>query len=87
MTYLLWIVVGLLTGWETGKRMRGYGYGPLLDAVMGGIGGVLGGFILSASDLPGANVLLVSCLGAAVGAVSTTGLVGLASGKSRFAQS
>jgi uncharacterized membrane protein YeaQ/YmgE (transglycosylase-associated protein family) len=31
MQFLTWMIVGLFAGWITGKNMRGYGYGRLID--------------------------------------------------------
>ncbi len=30
-----WIVVGLIAGWAAGKIMKGGGYGPAMDIVLG----------------------------------------------------
>ncbi len=30
-----WIIVGLIAGWGAGKIMKGRGYGPLMDIVLG----------------------------------------------------
>ena len=40
-----WIVVGMLIGWGAGRVLKGDGYGPFMDAVMG-IGGAVGGGLL-----------------------------------------
>lgn len=85
MSFLLWVVVGLIAGWQTGRRMRGYGYGPLMDGVMGAAGGVMGGFIAGASGFSATANIIFSVLGALLGAVTATGITGLASGRSRFA--
>jgi|GEM_PF-5708458 len=37
------ILVGPLIGWGTGSLLKGKGYGPRLDILMGGAGGVAGG--------------------------------------------
>ena len=47
MFWLVWMVlVGLIAGWATGKIMRGAGYGPLIDILLGIAGAIVGGFIL-----------------------------------------
>jgi uncharacterized membrane protein YeaQ/YmgE (transglycosylase-associated protein family) len=43
---ILWIVVGLIAGWAAGKIMRGGGYGPVMDIVLGIVGSVVGGWLL-----------------------------------------
>ena len=86
MNFLWWSVIGLITGWKTGKSMKGFGYGPLMDGVMGIAGALAGGFIVQAMMGPsGATALILTTLGAILGALGSTGLVGLASGKRRYA--
>jgi uncharacterized membrane protein YeaQ/YmgE (transglycosylase-associated protein family) len=43
-----WVVVGLIAGWAAGKIMRGGGYGPLMDIVLGIVGAIVGGWLLAA---------------------------------------
>jgi uncharacterized membrane protein YeaQ/YmgE (transglycosylase-associated protein family) len=43
-----WVVVGLIAGWAAGKIMRGRGYGPLMDIVLGIVGAIVGGWLLAA---------------------------------------
>ena len=43
MSFLGWIVVGLIAGWLAGQVMKGGGYGVLVDIILGVLGGVLGG--------------------------------------------
>ena len=45
MSFLAWIVVGLIAGWLAGQIMKGGGYGVLVDIVLGVLGGILGGWI------------------------------------------
>jgi uncharacterized membrane protein YeaQ/YmgE (transglycosylase-associated protein family) len=41
-----WILVGLIAGWAAGKIMRGGGYGPAMDIVLGIVGAVVGGWLM-----------------------------------------
>jgi len=41
MHVLWWIVVGLIAGWATGKIMRGSGYGPVMDILVGIVGALV----------------------------------------------
>ena len=41
-----WIVVGLIAGWAAGKIMKGSGYGPAMDIVIGIVGAIVGGLLL-----------------------------------------
>jgi uncharacterized membrane protein YeaQ/YmgE (transglycosylase-associated protein family) len=45
---IYWIVVGLIAGWAAGKIMKGGGFGPLMDIVLGIVGAVVGGWLLGA---------------------------------------
>lgn len=43
-----WIVVGLLAGWLAGHIVRGRGFGCLGDILLGIVGALIGGYVLSA---------------------------------------
>ena len=45
MTFLWWIVVGLIAGWITGKIM-GSGHGVLIDILVGIAGALFGGWVM-----------------------------------------
>ncbi len=61
-----WLVVGLVAGWAAGKIMKGRGYGPLMDIVLGIAGAIVGGLLLGFLRLGGG--LIVSILVATIGA-------------------
>lgn len=63
-----WIIVGLVAGWAAGKIMKGSGYGPLMDIVLGIVGAVVGGALLGLVGIHGEG-LIGSVLVAIVGAV------------------
>ena len=68
--WLIWVVlVGLIAGWAAGRIMRGSGYGPLMDIVLGILGGVIGGWILRLLGFYTTGGLLPSILVAIFGAV------------------
>ena len=46
-----WILVGLIAGWAAGKIMKGSGYGPLMDIVLGIVGAIVGGWLMGALDI------------------------------------
>ncbi|MGB2886837.1 MAG: GlsB/YeaQ/YmgE family stress response membrane protein [Candidatus Acidiferrales bacterium] len=85
MQFLLWIIVGLAGGWMTGKNMQGYGYGPLMDMVMGILGALAGGFIVRSAYLSGWERTTYTMLGAILGAVVLTVVSGLACGRKWYA--
>ncbi len=67
---LLWnVFVGLIAGWATGKIMRGFGYGPLMDILIGILGGVIGGWVLSWLGFYTSGGLVARILVAILGAV------------------
>ena len=47
MGIFMWILVGLVAGWLTGKIMKGSGYGFIVDILLGIAGALIGGFIAS----------------------------------------
>jgi uncharacterized membrane protein YeaQ/YmgE (transglycosylase-associated protein family) len=44
---IAWIVVGLIAGWLAGQVMKGGGYGVVGDIIVGLIGALVGGFLMS----------------------------------------
>ena len=71
MSFLAWIVLGLLAGFIASKIVNKQGEGWLLDVVLGVAGAVVGGWlfgILGASGVSGFNLysLLVAVVGAIV---------------------
>ena len=67
-TLLVWIFIGLIAGWLSGKITRGGGYGVLADVFLGLIGAVLGGWIFSLLGIY-ASGFIGSLAAATVGAV------------------
>jgi uncharacterized membrane protein YeaQ/YmgE (transglycosylase-associated protein family) len=45
--WIAWIIIGISAGWITGKIMSGGGYGAIMDMVVGLLGALAGGFIMS----------------------------------------
>ncbi len=44
---LVWLIIGLVAGYLTGRIMRGAGpFGPLVDIIVGVIGAIIGGLIM-----------------------------------------
>jgi uncharacterized membrane protein YeaQ/YmgE (transglycosylase-associated protein family) len=72
---LVWaILIGLIAGWLAGKVMKGRGYGPLMDILLGMVGGVIGRLVFGLLGL-GAWNLLGSIVVSFVGAVILIALV------------
>jgi len=70
MIWLLWvIIVGLIAGWAAGRIMGKGGYGPLMDIVLGIVGGIVGGFLISLVGLHSSGGLISEIIVAIIGAV------------------
>jgi uncharacterized membrane protein YeaQ/YmgE (transglycosylase-associated protein family) len=70
MGWLLWvIIVGLIAGWAAGRIMGKGGYGPLMDIVLGILGGIVGGFLISLVGLHASGGLISEIVVAIIGAV------------------
>jgi len=70
MSFLAWIVLGLISGFIASKLVNKSGEGIILDIVLGVVGAVIGGWLFTtfgASGVTGLN--LYSMLGSVVGAV------------------
>ena len=81
MSWLWWIIVGLIAGWATGKIMKGSGYGFILDTILGIVGAVIGGRIALALGISPVGGMIYTILIAIVGAVILVALVRLITGK------
>ncbi len=57
--FIWWIIVGLIAGFITGKLMRGEGFGALVDIIVGILGAVAGGFLMSHLGFAGQGGLLL----------------------------
>jgi uncharacterized membrane protein YeaQ/YmgE (transglycosylase-associated protein family) len=71
MSFLAWIVLGLLAGFIGSKIVNKRGEGVILDIVLGIVGAIVGGWLFStfgASGVTGLNVysLLVAVIGSVV---------------------
>lgn len=67
--FIWWIVVGLIAGWAAGRIMKGGGYGMIADTILGIVGGIVGGEIVSLLGFgPGGLIwsILVAILGAVI---------------------
>jgi len=80
MHLLWWIIVGLIAGWATGKIMRGSGYGPLMDIILGIVGAIIGGWIMRAVGFTGQGGMIYTILVAIGGAIVLTWIVRLITG-------
>ena len=68
MYWLWYILIGLVAGWLGSLIVKGSGSGLMLNLVIGVIGSVLGGWLLSLMGLTGYGMLW-TLLSATVGAI------------------
>jgi len=71
MSFLAWIVLGLLAGFIGSKIVNSRGEGPLLDILLGIVGAIVGGWLFNtfgAAGVTGFNLysLLVAVIGSVV---------------------
>lgn len=68
MSFIWFILIGLVAGWLAGQVMKGGGYGLLGDLIVGVLGALLGGWLFGALGIfPGGGLigsLIVAFLGA-----------------------
>jgi len=70
MSFVAWIILGLVAGFVASKVVNKSGEGVLLDIVLGVVGAVVGGFVFQTFGMAGVTGLNVySILVAAVGAI------------------
>jgi uncharacterized membrane protein YeaQ/YmgE (transglycosylase-associated protein family) len=71
MSFIAWIVLGLIAGFIASKLVNKTGEGMLMDIVLGVVGAVVGGWMFHLFGMPGVTGLniysiLVAVVGAAV---------------------
>jgi len=86
MYLLAWIVVGAVVGWGAGRVFQGNGYGPLMDALMGIGGGVVGGFLSRSAGFGGYGRTIIATQFVMVGAVLLTALATHVNGRRIYAR-
>jgi uncharacterized membrane protein YeaQ/YmgE (transglycosylase-associated protein family) len=86
MQFLWWIMIGLAAGWLAGKILKGDGYGPFMDIVMGIGGAVAGGLLMRSAGISGFGGTILTTLVATVGAVLLTLVAGFVNGKRMYAR-
>lgn len=68
------IIVGLIAGWAAGKIMKGGGYGPVMDIILGIVGAVVGGWIFNALGIYPGGGIIASIVVAIIGAIIVIGI-------------
>ncbi|RYY18028.1 MAG: GlsB/YeaQ/YmgE family stress response membrane protein [Alphaproteobacteria bacterium] len=84
MSFLAWIVLGLIAGFIGSKIVNNTGQGLVVDILLGVVGAVVGGFLFNQFGQPGVSgVNLYSLLVAVVGAVVVLWLYHALAGRRR----
>lgn len=68
MNIILYLIIGAAAGWIAGQVVRGHGFGLWSDLVVGMLGAVIGGFLLSLLGM-GTYSLLGNLIMSTAGAV------------------
>jgi uncharacterized membrane protein YeaQ/YmgE (transglycosylase-associated protein family) len=71
MSFIAWVILGLVAGFIASKLVNHTGEGVFLDIILGVVGAVAGGWLFNAFGMPGVtglNIysLIVAVVGAAV---------------------
>jgi uncharacterized membrane protein YeaQ/YmgE (transglycosylase-associated protein family) len=85
MYVFLWVVLGALAGWITGRVLKGNQYGPWVDIVMGIAGGTGSGFLIQYGGFPGRFEIVSTVLSVILGAVALTVVTAFVNGRKRYA--
>lgn len=81
MFWILWVLVGLLAGWITGRSFEGEGYGRFMDVAMGIGGAVVGGFLSRTVGFSGSAGAIFVTLAAVLGATVFTAAAAFSTGR------
>lgn len=75
MSFIWYILIGIVSGAVAGKLMRGGGFGWIVNLVVGIIGGVLGGWIFGILGIHTSSII-GSLITSVVGAIFLLWIVG-----------
>ena len=78
MSFIWFILIGLLSGFIAGKLMRGGGFGLVINLIVGVVGGVLGGWLFGLFGIHTGGII-GSLITSVVGGVVLLWFVGLLS--------
>lgn len=68
MSFLLFLIAGLVAGWLAGQIMKGRGLGLWINLLMGVAGSFIGGFLFNFLGIGGEGIF-VSLMAALIGAI------------------
>lgn len=68
MSFIWFILIGLVAGWLAGQVMKGGGYGVIGDIIVGILGALLGGWLFGVMGIGAGGGLIGSLIVAFIGA-------------------
>jgi uncharacterized membrane protein YeaQ/YmgE (transglycosylase-associated protein family) len=69
MSFLWFLLVGLIAGWLAGVLVKGGGFGIIGDMVVGVLGAFIGGFIFTSLGVGAGGGIIGSIIVATIGAI------------------
>jgi uncharacterized membrane protein YeaQ/YmgE (transglycosylase-associated protein family) len=81
MLWIVWVLVGFLAGWLTGRSFEGEGHGRYMDLAMGIAGAVVGAFLTHTAGFSGSAETILVALAAVIGATVLTALAAFSTGR------
>ena len=69
MSFLWFLLVGLIAGWLAGVLVKGGGFGIIGDIIVGVLGALIGGFLFTKLGVSAGGGLIGSIIVATIGAV------------------
>jgi len=78
--WMYWIILGLIAGWATGRLTRGAGFGIIFDVILGILGAIIGGFIMTRLGYAAAGGFFYTLTVAIIGAVLLVAIARLLTG-------
>jgi uncharacterized membrane protein YeaQ/YmgE (transglycosylase-associated protein family) len=69
MSFLWFLLVGLIAGWLAGMLVKGGGFGIIGDMIVGVLGAFIGGFLFTKLGVSSGGGLIGSVIVATIGAI------------------
>ncbi len=69
MSFLWFLLVGLIAGWLAGMLVKGGGFGIIGDMIVGVLGALIGGFLFTKLGVSSGGGLIGSIIVATIGAI------------------
>lgn len=81
MSFLYFIIIGLIAGWLAGKIMRGSGFGLIGNILIGILGAIVGGWLFGVLGFAVSSGFWGSLITATIGAVVAIFIARLIAGR------